>query len=137
MAPGRLLRGLVTTDSEASHHLRVRLHGRRARRLLGDDAQPNRGRHRFPTRGLLVGQGAYLIGGVLTGPLFGWFGYRWRTRRDWRSALIAALVVCCEPVAHAAVGASVSFDGVWEAEVIAGLVMALYVIAATRLRTTG
>lgn len=73
----------------------------------------------------------------LTGPLFGWLGYRWRTRRDWRSALAAALVVCCEPLAHAAVGTSVSFNGVWAAEVIAGLVMALYVIATTRLRTTG
>jgi len=83
-------------------------------------------------RGLLVGQGAYVVGGLLTGPLFGWFGYRWRTRRDWRSALAAALIVCCEPLAHAAVGTSVSFRGVWAAEVVVGLVMVLYVVAATR-----
>jgi hypothetical protein len=88
-------------------------------------------------RGLLIGQGAYLVGGLLTGPLFGWFGYRWHTRRDWRSALATALVVCCEPFAHAAAGTSISFNGIWAAEVVAGLMMALYVIAATRLRVTG
>lgn len=30
-------------------------------------------------RGLLVGQAAYAVGGVVTGPLFGWLGHRWRT----------------------------------------------------------
>jgi Family of unknown function (DUF6518) len=87
-------------------------------------------------RGLLVGQGAYVVGGLLTGPLFGWFGYRWRTRRDWKSALAAALVVCCEPLAHAAAGTAVSFRGVWAAEVIVGLVMALYVLATARRRAS-
>lgn len=87
-------------------------------------------------RGLLVGQGAYVVGGLLTGPLFGWFGYRWRTCRDWRGALAAALVVCCEPLAHAAVGTDVNFHGVWAAEVIIGLLMVFYVIAATHHRTS-
>jgi hypothetical protein len=85
-------------------------------------------------RGLLVGQSAYAVGGVLTGPLFGWLGNRWRTRRDWIGALGAALVVCCEPLAHAAAGTAVSFRGVWAAEVVVGLLMALYVVAATRRR---
>lgn len=86
--------------------------------------------------GLLTGQWAYVMGGLLTGPLFGWLGYRWRIRHDWKSALAAALIVCCEPLAHAAVGTAVSFDGVWAAEVVVGLAMALYVIAAARRRTT-
>jgi hypothetical protein len=85
--------------------------------------------------GLVVGQGVYLLGGLLTGPLFGWFGYQWRVRRDWRSALAAAVVVCGEPVAHAAVGTPVSFHGIWAAEVVVGLVMALYVIGVTLRRS--
>lgn len=86
--------------------------------------------------GLLTGQSAYVVGGLLTGPLFGWLGYRWRTQRDRKSALAAAFIVCCEPLAHAAAGTAVSFNGVWAAEVVVGLAMALYVIAATRRRTT-
>src|SRR5581483_9634600 len=85
-------------------------------------------------RGLLVGQSAYAVGGMLTGPLFGWLGYRWRSRRDWMGALAAALVVCCEPLAHAAAGTQVSFDGVWAAEIVAGLLMAFYVVAESRRR---
>jgi Family of unknown function (DUF6518) len=85
-------------------------------------------------RGLLVGQSAYAVGGVLTGPFFGWLGYRWRTQRDWVSALAVALAVCCEPLAHAAAGVAVSFHGVWAAEVVAGLAMALYVVVAARRR---
>lgn len=88
-------------------------------------------------RGLLIGQSVYVVGGLFAGPLFGWFGSRWRTRRDWRSALIVALVVCCEPFAHAAVGTAVSFHGVWAAEVVVGLAMALYVIAENRRRAAG
>lgn len=88
-------------------------------------------------RGLLGGQAAYAVGALLTGPLFGWLGYRWRTQRDWMSALLAALVVCCEPIAHAAVGTTVSFSGVWAAEVGVGLLIALYVFAATRRHMTG
>ncbi|MFL5951203.1 MAG: DUF6518 family protein [Gaiellaceae bacterium] len=86
-------------------------------------------------RGLLAGQSAYAVGGVVTGPFFGWLGYRWR-RRDWVSALAVALVISCEPLAHLAAGAAVSFDGVWAAEVAAGLAMALYVVVAARRRTT-
>lgn len=85
-------------------------------------------------RGLVIGQGAYVVGGLLTGPLFGWFGYRWRTSRDLRSALSASVIVCCEPLAHAANGARVSFRGVWAAEVVVGLVMGVYVIATARHR---
>lgn len=88
-------------------------------------------------RGLLVGQSTYVVGGVLTGPLFGWFGYRWRTRRDLISALAASAIVCGEPLAHAVVGTRVSFSGVWAAEVLVGLAMALCAITAARLRTRG
>lgn len=89
-------------------------------------------------RGLLASQSVLAVGGLITGPLFGWLGNRWRTRRDWTSALTAAVAVCCEPLAHAAAGTAVSFRGVWAAEVVAGLMMVLYVVGATsRPRATG
>jgi hypothetical protein len=87
-------------------------------------------------RALVVGQAAYAVGGVVTGPLFGWLGHRWSTRHDWMSALAAALVVCCEPLAHAAAGATVSFRDIWAAEVGVGLSMALYVVVAVSRRAT-
>jgi hypothetical protein len=85
-------------------------------------------------RGLVSSQSLLVFGGALTGPVFGWLGSRWRTRRDWMSALAVALAVCCEPLAHAAVGTAVGFRGVWAAEVVAGLLMALYVVGETRRR---
>lgn len=88
-------------------------------------------------RGLLVGQLAYAVAGLLTGPLLGWLGYRWRTRRDWIGAVAVALSLCFEPLAHVAAGTTVSFSGVWAVEVLVGLAMALYAIAAARRRTTG
>jgi hypothetical protein len=89
-------------------------------------------------RGLVVGQRGYALGGILTGPVFGWLGYRWRTRRDWISGVAAAAVVCCEPLAHAAsatTGYTAAFRAVWAAEVLVGVAMALYFVAATRRRT--
>jgi len=38
-------------------------------------------------RGLLAGQSGYFVGGLLTGPLFGWLGCRWATRRTGEAPL--------------------------------------------------
>jgi hypothetical protein len=83
-------------------------------------------------RGLLFSQSRLVAGGLVCGPLFGWLGYRWRVNRDIVSALVAALAVCFEPLAHAAVGDAVSFRGVWAAESVAGVLMLLY--AANEVR---
>jgi hypothetical protein len=88
----------------------------------------------YGVRGLLVGQSGYAVGAVVTGPLFGWLGHRWRNRRDWASALGVVLAVCCEPLAHAAAGTAIRFRGVWAAEVLVGFSMALYAVAAVRRR---
>jgi hypothetical protein len=87
--------------------------------------------------GLLVGQSTFAIGAVVTGPIFGWLGYRWGTRRDRLSGLAAALVVCFEPLAHALAGPAVSLNGVWETEVMAGLLMAIYAITVSQRHATG
>ena len=69
-----------------------------------------------------------IVGGLFTGPLFGWFGQRWRTERAWVGALVAAAAVCLEPLARIAYGNAIRFRAVTLAEVSAGLAMAVYVV---------
>ncbi len=76
-----------------------------------------------------------IVGSVLTGPLFGWFGQRWRTDRAWLGALIAAAAVSLEPLARSFVGDGIRFRAVALAEVAAGLAMAAYVVV-TRYATS-
>lgn len=85
-------------------------------------------------RGLLLSNSALIGFGFITGPLFGWFGQRWRSGRERKTALVAALAVCCEPLAHAAAGTAVTFSGVWAAETAAGVLLVLYVVIAGRRR---
>jgi hypothetical protein len=56
------------------------------------------------THGFFVSNAPVILGGIATGPLFGWFGQQWRTRRAIAGALVAAAAFCLEPLArHAAV----------------------------------
>jgi hypothetical protein len=43
-----------------------------------------------------------VVGGLFTGPLFGWFGQRWRTRHALLGALVTAAALCLEPLARRA-----------------------------------
>jgi len=45
-----------------------------------------------------------LVGGLVTGPIFGLFGYRWRTTRSLSAAAWVAAAFCLEPLARLAVG---------------------------------
>jgi hypothetical protein len=47
----------------------------------------------------LASQWPWFAGGLITGPLYGWLGHLWRTRRSALPALIAALPVLLEPAA--------------------------------------
>lgn len=84
-------------------------------------------------RGLLISQSVLVLGAFVTGPLFGWLGYRWRTDRWSVGALIAAGSLCLEPVAHAAVGSAIRSPDVWVSEVSVGLLMLIYVVSRKRL----
>lgn len=84
-------------------------------------------------RGLLFSQSLLGFGALLSGPLFGWLGYRWRAYRDPLSALAIALAVCLEPLAHAATGTTVNFRGVWAVEMSVGF-LAACVIGVYRRR---
>jgi hypothetical protein len=66
----------------------------------------------------------YILGGLLTGPLFGFLGQRWRVRRWWVSAAVVAGALCLEPLARGAVGHLMPPAHVWTAEVVAGGVLA-------------
>jgi hypothetical protein len=76
----------------------------------------------------VVSQTPVIVGGVVTGPLFGWFGQRWRTDRAWLGALVTAAAVCLEPLARIPVGHTLRFPAVSLAEVAVGLAMATYVV---------
>jgi Family of unknown function (DUF6518) len=71
-----------------------------------------------------------IAGGVVTGPLFGWLGSRWR--RDGRhagavGAVVVAVAVCCEPAAHAVAGGMRVLPAVRAGEVAAGAAILLVV----------
>jgi hypothetical protein len=86
--------------------------------------------------GFVHSESPVIAGGVVTGPLFGWFGQRWHTRRAWLGALVTAGLVCFEPVVRTAAGSAIRFRTVSLAEVAAGLAMAAYVLVAARANRT-
>jgi hypothetical protein len=80
-------------------------------------------------RGFFVSERAVLVGGFLTGPLFGWFGQQWRTKRALAGALVTAAALCLEPFARKAAVRPIQDRDVWLAEVTAGLALAAVVLA--------
>jgi hypothetical protein len=73
---------------------------------------------------------AYILGGLVGGPLFGLLGQRWRVRRSWVSAATVAGVLCLEPVARWASGQLMPPAPVWTVEVAVGAVAAALFILA-------
>jgi hypothetical protein len=51
-------------------------------------------------QGFLVSNASVVVGGLVTGPLFGWFGHRWRTRGALVGAVVTAAALCLEPLAR-------------------------------------
>ena len=82
-------------------------------------------------RGFVVSERLVLIGGIVTGPLFGWFGQQWRTRRAIAGALITAGTLCLEPLARKVTINPITHRDVWIGEVAIGLLLAA---AALRMR---
>jgi hypothetical protein len=79
-------------------------------------------------RGFFISERAVLVGGILTGPLFGWFGQQWRTRRAITGALVTAAALCLEPLARRVTINPIGDRDVWLAEVVAGLALAAAVV---------
>ncbi len=80
----------------------------------------------------------WVAGGLLTAPLYGLLGRRWRIHRSWGSAAALAGCVCLEPFARWAVGRPPASNAVSLAEVAVGLCLAGYLLASrVRRRVPG
>jgi hypothetical protein len=79
-------------------------------------------------RAFVVSERSVLLGGIVTGPLFGWFGQRWRTRRAIAGALVTAAALCLEPLARRSSVDPIRYRQVWLAEVAVGLVLVAAVL---------
>ena len=53
-------------------------------------------------RGVMRSQMRYLVGGLVTGPLYGYLGHRWRTTRSWLALALAGGVLVLEPLTRIA-----------------------------------
>ena len=82
--------------------------------------------------GLLLSNTLNIVGGLVTGPLYGFLGQRWRTRRAWISAALVAGALCLEPFALAVAGETFPGEStaVWRVEVVVGIAMAGYFVIA-------
>lgn len=79
-------------------------------------------------RGFFISERGVLLGGIVAGPLFGWFGRQWRTRRAITGALVTAAALCLEPLARRATVDPIQQRDVWVAEVAVGLALAAAVL---------
>jgi hypothetical protein len=87
--------------------------------------------HASELRDLLGSNWMNEVGGVVMGPLFGWLGYRWRTRRSWIAATLVVGALCLEPLAVTAVGRGSGRSAwVWTVEVAAGLATGTWFLLA-------
>jgi hypothetical protein len=80
----------------------------------------------------LVLSAVFGAGDQYLGPLFGWFGQQWRTRRKIAGALVTAAALCLEPLVRRASVDPIRFRAVWLAEVAAGLVLGAAVVLRRR-----
>jgi hypothetical protein len=83
--------------------------------------------------GVIVSQARVFTGGVVTGPVFGWFGQRWRAHRACRGALATAAALCLEPLARIPTGHAIRSSTVLLAEVAIGIAMVTYVVTRIRM----
>jgi len=65
----------------------------------------------------------------VTGPVFSWFGQRWRVDNAWRRALATAAALCLEPLACIPTDRAIRSSTVLLAEVAIGIAMVAYVAA--------
>jgi len=75
-------------------------------------------------RAFLLSERSVFLGGIVTGPLFGWLGARWRNDGSVLAAFVAAAALCLEPLARRASTNPIRFRDVTIAEIAAGLALA-------------
>jgi len=67
----------------------------------------------------------WILGGILTGPLYGFLGQRWRVRRSWVSAVLVTMALTLEPLARRTAGMLPPEPLVWGTEVAVGTLAAI------------
>lgn len=67
----------------------------------------------------------WFVAGAITGPLFGWLGYRWRTRRALWAGLAVAAIIVLEPAARHLYGNVIRSTEVASTEICVGVVLAV------------
>ena len=80
-------------------------------------------------RGFLYNNRTWFVGGLATGPLFGWFGQQWRSGTMLAGALLVAAAFCLEPLARRLSVNPIRYARVTVVEVVAGLLFAAFVLA--------
>jgi hypothetical protein len=85
----------------------------------------------------LVSQLHVLLPAVLTGPLWGWLGHRWRSgRSSWVGALSVGGAFCLEPLARSVYGQPFAEGHVAAAETVTGVLLTgLLLVVAVRRRS--
>ena len=85
---------------------------------------------RFPADWIALADSnhAVIVGGLLTAPVFGLLGHRWRERRSPVAAAAVAGALCLEPLARLATGRLFAPNAVWLIEVALGLLATAYFI---------
>ena len=67
----------------------------------------------------------WFAAGVLSGPLFGWLGYRWRVRRALWAGLAVTAIIVLEPMARHVYGNVIRSESVAAGEMLVGCVVGL------------
>jgi hypothetical protein len=79
-------------------------------------------------RGFVYSEREVFIGGLVTGPLFGWIGQQWRSGKMLAGALLVAAALCLEPLARHLTINPIRYARVTVAEIAAGLILAAAVL---------
>ena len=87
-------------------------------------------------RGVFYSQRQWFVGGLLTGPLFGWFGQQWRSGKMLAGALLVAAALCLEPFASRLGANPVRYARVTVVEVFAWILFAVAAVAWWRAQKT-
>jgi len=83
----------------------------------------------------VASESRWLAASFLSGPFFGWLGWRWRAHRAWTGALAVALAVALEPAVRSQTRVyAIRFRWIEVAEVATGCALALAVLVAARER---
>jgi len=75
----------------------------------------------------------WILGGMVAGPLYAYFGHRWRVARSWLAAVLVTCALWLEPLVRSSVhiaplGTLGGSPVVWWAEVVLGVAAAVFFI---------